>query len=245
MSHHIIEAENIHFVYPDGTKAVNGISFKIVHGESVGIVGPNGAGKSTLILQLNGFFLPSSGHLNIGGTPVNKNTKTEIRRHVGLVFQDPDDQLFMPTVFDDVAFGPLNLGLSPEIVEQRVNKSLSTVGCMELKQKPSHHLSMGQKRAVSIATVLSMEPDILVMDEPTSFLDHYSRRHLINLLKKFTHTKIIVSHDLDLVLDVCERCIMLNDGKIQADGVTKDILLNKTLLEKNKLELPLSLQKTQ
>lgn len=242
MSHHIIKAENVHFAYPDGTKAIKGISFEIHHGESVGIIGPNGAGKSTLILQLNGFLMPSSGSFNIGGTPVTQKTKTEIRRHVGLVFQNPDDQLFMPTVFDDVAFGPLNLGLSPEIVEKKVAESLGIVGCLELKNRPPHHLSLGQKRAVSIATILAMEPDILVMDEPSSFLDNYSRREIINLLNKFHHTKIIVSHDLDLIMDVCERCIILNDGRIQADGITKDMLLNKNLLEKNKLELPLSIQ---
>lgn len=242
MSHHIIKAENVHFSYPDGTKAINGVSFEIHHGESVGIIGPNGAGKSTLILQLNGFLMPSSGSFNIGGTPVTQKTKMEIRRHVGLVFQNPDDQLFMPTVFDDVAFGPLNSGLSPEAVENKVNESLKIVGCLELKNRPSHHLSLGQKRAVSIATILAMEPDILVMDEPSSFLDNHSRRDVINLLRLFNHTKIIVSHDLDLVLDVCERCIILNNGSIQADGITKEMLLNRTLLEKNKLELPLSLQ---
>ena len=242
MSHHIIKAENVHFSYPDGTKAINGVSFEIHHGESVGIIGPNGAGKSTLILQLNGFLLPTSGSLNIGGTPVTQKTKIEIRRHVGLVFQNPDDQLFMPTVFDDVAFGPLNLGLSPEAVEKKADESLRIVGCLELKNRPSHLLSLGQKRAVSIATILAMEPDILVMDEPSSFLDNYSRREVINLLRLFKHTKIIVSHDLDLIMDVCERCIILNAGQIQADGPVKNILLDKALLGKNKLELPLSLQ---
>lgn len=235
MSHHIIKAENLHFSYPDGTKAINGVSFEITHGESVGIIGPNGAGKSTLILQLNGFFLPTSGSLNIGGTPVTQKTKAEIRRHVGLVFQNPDDQLFMPTVFDDVSFGPLNLGLSTEMVEKRTNEALSAVNCLDLKNRPSHHLSIGQKRAVSIATILAMEPDILVMDEPSSFLDGHSRRDLTHLLKKFEHTKIIASHDLDLIAEVCKRCIILNDGKIQADEATKDILSDKILLEKNKL----------
>ncbi|MBI5417899.1 ABC transporter ATP-binding protein [Candidatus Poribacteria bacterium] len=243
MSHHIIEANNLHFVYPDGTKAISGISFKIVHGESVGIVGANGAGKSTLIMQMNGFFMPTEGSLNIGGIPVSEKTKTEIRRHVGLVFQNPDDQLFMPTVFDDIAFGPLNLGLSPDAVEKCVNESLKIVGCLGLKNRPSHHLSLGQKRAVSIACVLSMGPDILVMDEPSSFLDHRSRRDLINLLKKFTHTKIIVSHDLDLILEVCERCLILKEGKIQADGKVRELLSQKDLLDQNHLELPLTLQK--
>ncbi|MBI5207325.1 MAG: ABC transporter ATP-binding protein [Candidatus Firestonebacteria bacterium] len=243
MSHHIIEANNLHFVYPDGTKAINGISLKIMHGESVGIVGPNGAGKSTLIMQMNGFFMPTSGSLNIGGIPVSEKTKAEIRRHVGLVFQNPDDQLFMPTVFDDVAFGPLNLDLSKEAVEKCVNEALIEVGCLELKDRPSHHLSLGQKRAVSIAAVLSMGPDILVMDEPSSFLDPRSRRDIINLLKKFKHSKIVVSHDLDLILDVCERCLILKDGKIQADAPTKELLMQKNILEQNHLELPLTLQK--
>jgi cobalt/nickel transport system ATP-binding protein len=148
----------------------------------------------------------------------------------------------MPTVFDDVAFGPLNLGMTKERVIERVNEALTTVGCLNLKDKPPHHLSMGQKRAVTIAAVIAMQPDILVMDEPAASLDPRSRRQLINLLKEFRHTKIIASHDLDLILDVCKRCLVISDGKVTADGRTDEILLNETLLEENNLELPLSLQ---
>lgn len=241
MSHHIIELTDICFDYPDGTEALRGISFRIVHGESVGIVGANGAGKSTLLLQMNGYLMPSSGSVTIGDLQLNKKTRKEIRKKVGVVFQNPDDQLFMPTVFDDVAFGPLNLGLSPDKVKDRVYDALKTVACLELKDKPPHHLSSGQKSAVAIASIIAMQPDILVMDEPASSLDPKSRRSLINLLKNFRHTKIIASHDLDLILDVCRRCIVIKEGRIMADGPVEKILSNKELLEANNLELPLSL----
>lgn len=240
MSHHIIELTDICFDYPDGTEALRGISFRIVHGESVGIVGANGAGKSTLLLQMNGYLMPSSGSVTIGDLQLNKKTRKEIRKKVGVVFQNPDDQLFMPTVFDDVAFGPLNLGLSPDKVKDRVYDALKTVACLELKDKPPHHLSSGQKSAVAIASIIAMQPDILVMDEPASSLDPKSRRSLINLLKNFRHTKIIASHDLDLILDVCRRCIVIKEGRIMADGPVEKILSNKELLEANNLELPLS-----
>jgi cobalt/nickel transport system ATP-binding protein len=244
MSHHFIDFKNVRFRYPDGTEALRGVTFLITHGESVGLVGAIGAGKSTLLLQINGYLLPSSGSINVGDIDLNKKTKQEIRKKVGVVFQNPDDQLFMPTVYDDVAFGPLNLGMSPETVIDRVNSALETVGCLDLKEKPPHHLSGGQKRAVSIATVLAMEPDILVMDEPSSNLDPRSRRHLMGLLKGFKHTKIIASHDLDLILEVCERCLVIKDGLIVADGPSSKILTDRTLLEENSLELPLSLQNT-
>lgn len=243
MSHHIVEFQDIHFKYPDDTAALRGASFRIVHGEAVGIVGANGAGKSTLLLHMNGYLLPSSGTVTIGDLQLNKKTRSEIRKKVGVVFQNPDDQLFMPTVFEDVAFGPLNLGLSPEKTEERVNEALKTVGCLALKDKPPHHLSSGQKSATAIATVIAMQPDILVMDEPASSLDPKSRRQLINLLKAFKHTKIIASHDLDLILDVCRRCIVIKEGMVAADGPAENILSDKALLEENNLELPLSLQK--
>ena len=245
MTHHIIDFKDVFFRYPDGTEALSGVSLRITHGESVGLVGANGAGKSTLLLQMNGYILPSSGFVNIGDLELTKKTRQEIRKKVGVVFQNPDDQLFMPTVYEDVAFGPLNLGMSGERVIDRVNASLQTVGCLDLKEKPPHHLSGGQKRAVAIATVLAMEPDILVMDEPSSDLDPKSRRYLIRLLRGFKHTKIIASHDLDFILEVCERCLVIKDGKIVADGPVSDILTNQSLLEENSLELPLSLQKTQ
>ena len=160
-----------------------------------------------------------------------------------MVFQNPDDQLFMPTVFDDVAFGPLNLGFSAETAAGRVHDALAAVGCLQIKDKPPHHLSGGQKSAVAIATVIAMQPDILVMDEPASSLDPKSRRALINLLKTFSHTKVIASHDLDLILDVCDRCIIIGDGKIAADGTAKTLLSDRQLMEENSLELPLSLQR--
>lgn len=243
MSHHIVKLENVAFTYPDGTQALRGISFVIKHGESVGIVGSNGSGKTTLLMHLNGYLLPKSGIVNIGDIILTKNTRSEIRKKVGLVFQNPDDQLFMPTVYEDVAFGPLNMGLSFEHVENKVIDALKKVGCLDLKDKPPHRLSGGQKRSVSIATVIAMSPDILVMDEPSSNLDPKSRRSLISLLKSFEHTKIIASHDLDMILEVCERCIVIRDGLVAADGPTKEILINKKLLEENNLELPLSLQK--
>ncbi len=243
MSHHIIDFKDVHFTYSDGTQALDGINFRITHGESVGIVGANGAGKSTLISHMNGYLLPAKGSIVIGDLQLNKSTLFQARKTVGVVFQNPDDQLFMPTVFDDVAFGPLNLGMTEERVVERVNEALTTVGCLHLKDKPPHHLSMGQKRAVTIAAVIAMQPDILVMDEPAASLDPKSRRQLINLLKEFRHTKIIASHDLDLIMDVCERCLVISDGKVAADGATGELLTNEQLLKENNLELPLSLQK--
>lgn len=242
MSHHIVEFDNVRFRYPDGTEALKGVSFRITHGESVGIIGANGAGKSTLLMQMNGVILPSSGTVMIGDLQLTKRTRPEIRKKVGVVFQNADDQLFMPTVHDDVAFGPLNLGMSAEKVQERVLTALRTVGCPDLGGKPPHHLSGGQKRAVSIATVIAMDPDILVMDEPSSNLDPKSRRYLMNLLKGFEHTKIIAAHDLDFILDVCGRCLVIHDGRIVADGPAGSILTNRSLLEENNLELPLSLQ---
>lgn len=243
MSHHIIEFNDVHFAYPDGTRALKGVNFRITHGESVGIVGANGAGKSTLISQMNGYLLPANGTITIGDLQLSRSTINQARKTVGIVFQNPDDQLFMPTVFDDVAFGPMNLGMTKERVIERVIEALNTVGCLHLKAKPPHHLSLGQKRAVTIAAVIAMQPDILVMDEPAASLDPRSRRQLINLLKEFRHTKIIASHDLDLILDICGRCLMISDGKVTADGRADEILLNEKLLEENNLELPLSLQR--
>ncbi|MBI5102516.1 MAG: ABC transporter ATP-binding protein [Nitrospirae bacterium] len=243
MSHHIVEFRDVHYRYPDGTAALNGLSLRITHGESVGIVGANGAGKSTLLMHMNGYLLPHSGTITIGDFILEKKTRQEIRKKVGLIFQNPDDQLFMPTVFDDVAFGPLNLGLDPEKVRERVDEALGTVGCMALKDKPPHHLSSGQKSAVAIASVLAMRPDILVMDEPASNLDPRGRRYLINLLNDFVHTRIIASHDLDLILDVCSRCIVIKNGRVMADGPAEAVLSDSALLEDNNLELPLSMQK--
>ena len=243
MSHHLVEFKNVFFRYPDGTEALKGINFRITHGESVGVVGANGAGKSTLLQHMNGYLMPTSGTVIIGDLPLTRKTRQEIRRKVGIIFQNPDDQLFMPTVFDDVAFGPLNLGMDEESVRERVRKALSMVHSLDLRDKPPHHLSSGQKSAVAIASVMAMEPDILAMDEPAANLDPKSRRSLITLLKSFRHSKIIASHDLDLILDVCQRCIVIGDGAVVADGPSAEILTNRTLLEENNLELPLSFQR--
>lgn len=242
MSHHIVEFKDVSFHYPDGTEALRNVHFRITHGESVGIIGANGAGKSTLLQHMNGSLMPTSGSINIGDVLLSPKTRREIRKKIGIVFQNPDDQLFMPTVFDDVAFGPLNLGMDEEHVRERVHHALNMVHCLDLRDKPPHHLSAGQKKAVAIATVMAMEPDIVAMDEPSASLDPRSRRSLIKLLKTFSHSKIITSHDLDLVLDICERCIVLKDGEIVVDGRSAEILVNKQLLEDNNLELPLSVR---
>jgi cobalt/nickel transport system ATP-binding protein len=242
MSHHIVEVKDLRFNYPDHTPALQGISFRILHGESVAIVGANGAGKSTLLMHLNGYLTPTEGSVRIGDFPLTWETLHEVRRTVGMVFQDPDDQLFMSTVYNDVAFGPLNLGLPLEEVDQRVQKALKTVEVFHLKDRPPHRLSSGQKRRVAIASVLSMSPDILVMDEPSSGLDPRARHQLLTLLKSFAHTKIIASHDLDMVLDLCERTIILHEGKVKADGPTLEIFRNDQLLEESHLERPLRMQ---
>ncbi len=242
MSHHIVEVTKLRHVYPDGTEALRGVSFRITHGESVAIIGANGAGKSTLLLHLNGHLVPSEGSIRIGDYPLTRTTLPEIRRTVGMVFQNPDDQLFMPTVYDDVAFGPLNLGIPREEVEQRVLDALERVGAGHVRNKAPYHLSGGEKKRVAIATVLSMSPDILVMDEPTSGLDPCARRQLMQLLKEFHHTKIFTSHDLDMVLDVCERTIVLHEGEVRADGPTREIFADERLLLECRLEKPLSMQ---
>jgi cobalt/nickel transport system ATP-binding protein len=242
MSHHIVEVKNLKFTYPDGTPALQDISFRITHGESVAVVGENGAGKSTLLLHLNGYLMSGNGNIRIGDYPLTKGTLKEVRRTVGMVFQDPDDQLFMPTVYDDVAFGPLNLSLPTEEVNRRVDSALFTVGASHLKNRPPYRLSGGEKRAVSIATVLAMSPDILVMDEPTSNLDPRARRKLIELLKTFKHTKIIATHDLDMVMDLCERTIVIHKGQVMADGPTAEIFMNRELLAESHLEKPLRMQ---
>lgn len=242
MSHHIVEVRDLQFKYPDESSALAGVSFRITHGESVAVVGANGAGKSTLLLHLNGCLIPQAGVVRIGDMPLTKKTLEHIRRTVGMVFQDSDDQLFMPTVYDDVAFGPLNLGLPPEEVEARVTDALATVGASHLTNRPPHRLSAGEKRSVAIASVLSMSPSILVMDEPTSNLDPRARRQLIELLKSFEHTIIVATHDLDMVLDLCSRTIVLRAGCVAADGATLDILQDQPLLQSCSLEKPLSLR---
>ncbi len=242
MSHHIIEAHELSFAYPDGLQALCRINFRITHGESVGIVGANGAGKSTLLLIIAGVWLPTEGTLKIGDVPLSKNTVRRIRRSVGLVFQEPDDQLFMPTVFEDVAFGPANLGIPRDQIEGIVKRALREVGAEHLASRPPYKLSGGEKRSASIATVLSMGTDILVMDEPTSSLDPAARRKLIDILSRFSHTKIIASHDLDMILDTCERTIVLDNGSILADGPTIEVFTDEHTLERAHLEKPLRMQ---
>ena len=242
MSHHIVELKELGFCYPDGTPALCGIDLTIHHGESVGLVGANGAGKSTLLQHLCGIHVPQTGLVRVGDVPVLAGTLREVRRTVGLVFQDPDDQLFMPTVAEDVAFGPLNIGLPPEEAAARVDQALAQVDCLHLKQRPPHRLSGGEKRAVAIATVLACSPDILLMDEPSANLDPRSRRLLIELLRGFTHTKILASHDLDLVLDLCERTVVLHKGRVMADGPTAHIFADRALLAACALEPPLRMQ---
>ncbi len=242
VSHHLVEAIGLTHVYDDGTPALHDVSFRITHGESVGIIGANGAGKSTLLMHLNGHLTPTRGEVRIGEMPLTRATLPQIRRTVGLVFQDPDDQLFMPTVFDDVAFGPRNQGLPEADVERRVQDALQCVGVWSVRARPPYRLSGGEKKRVAIAGVLAMSPDILVMDEPTSGLDPRARRQLIGLLREFSHTRIFTSHDLDMVLDLCPRTIVLCDGAIAADGPTRAILTDDVLLERCKLERPLSLQ---
>lgn len=242
MSHHSIEVSELGFSYPDGPPALDGVSFRIVHGESVAVVGANGAGKSTLLMHLNGVLTPARGTVRIGDVPVTRKTVRDIRKTVGMVFQDPDDQLFMPTVYEDVAFGPMNLGLPPEDIDARVQAALTQVGALSLADRPPYRLSGGEKRAVAIATVLSMLPDILVMDEPSSSLDPRARRRVIELLRSFSHTKIIATHDLDLALDVCERTIVMSGGTIIADGPTLAIFRDEALLQQGGLEAPMSMQ---
>jgi len=243
MSHHKIEVKDLHFSYPDGHKAVKGLDFSIHHGEAVGIIGANGAGKSTLLMLLMGVLFPEKGEVLVGDVHVTRKTLSVIRQRLGMVFQDPDDQLFMTTVYDDVAFGPRNYGLDEKEVEGRVLQALEMVGILHLKDRAPFKLSGGEKRAAAIASVLSMQPDVLIMDEPTAALDPKSRRRVMNLMKGFEHTKIITSHDLDMVFDVCKRVIVIKDGRIAADGSAADILANAGLMDECGLELPLSLQK--
>ena len=238
----LLEVKDLRINYKK-VEAVKGVSFDVEEGTLVSIIGANGAGKSTLLLHMNGYLMPTSGTVNIGDLYLTRQTRQEIRRKVGIVFQNPDDQLFMPTVYEDVAFGPLNLGMDETAVRERVEYALNLVSGLELQNKPPHHLSCGQKSAVAIASVIAVEPDILAMDEPAANLDPRSRRLLINLLKTFEHSKIIASHDLDLIMDVCHRCIVIREGNVVADGPAMNILTNRKLLEENHLELPLSLQR--
>ncbi|ADG87242.1 putative ABC transporter ATP-binding protein [Thermobispora bispora] len=226
------------YAYPDGTQALFGVNFTIRRGERVALLGPNGAGKTTLVLHLNGILTPGHGTVEVAGIPVRKDTLREVRRRVGLVFQDPDDQLFMPTVREDVAFGPANLGVRGAELERRVRDALARVGMLDAIDRPPHHLSFGQRRRVAVATVLAMEPEILVLDEPSSNLDPASRRELAEILKSLDVTVLMVTHDLPYALELCERSLILSGGVIVADGPTAELLADADLLAAHRLELP-------
>ncbi len=226
------------FAYPDGYQALFGVNLEIAKGERVALLGPNGAGKTTLVLHLNGLLSGGEGIVEVAGLPVEKQNFAEIRRRVGVVFQDPDDQLFMPTVRDDVAFGPANMGLSGSDLDARVDEALAQVAMSEYADRPPHHLSFGQRRRVAVATVLAMHPEILVLDEPSSNLDPASRRELADILRSLDITLFMVTHDLPYALELGPRSVVLSEGVVVADGSTRDILLNDPLMRANRLELP-------
>jgi cobalt/nickel transport system ATP-binding protein len=233
-----VELAHVHFRYPDGFEALRGVDLRIEDGEKVALVGPNGAGKSTLMLQLNGTLVPSHGDVRVAGLGVGKPTIREVRREVGLVFQDPDDQLFSPTVFDDVAFGPLHMGLGADEVHRRVEAALASVGMAGFDRRVPHRMSLGQRKRVAVATVLSMDPSILVFDEPSAGLDPRGRRELIGLLRALDQTMLVSTHDMRLVAEVFPRTIVMDGGVIVADGTTETILHDEPLLEAHGLEAP-------
>ncbi|HEY8556519.1 MAG TPA: ABC transporter ATP-binding protein [Actinomycetes bacterium] len=233
-----LEVDGVSFAYPDGHQALYGVSLTIQRGERVALLGPNGAGKTTLVLQCNGVLLPGAGRITVAGLPVVTEHLREIRRRVGIVFQDPDDQLFMPTVAEDVAFGPANLGLRGPQLETRVKGALAAVGMEGHAARPPHHLSFGQRRRVAVATVLAMEPEILVLDEPSSNLDPASRRELAEIVTGLDITILMVTHDLPYALQLCPRALIMNGGTITADGPTAGLLADAGLLAANRLELP-------
>lgn len=232
-----LAVKQLSFSYPDGHQALKNVSLQIAPGEKVALVGPNGAGKSTLMLHLNG-LLQGNGTIDVAGLPVVKEHFAVIRGKVGMVFQNPDDQLFSPTVFDDVAFGPLHMGLPEADIRQRVTKALSLVGMDGFEERLSHHLSLGQKKRVAIATVLSMDPEILVLDEPSAGLDPRARRSLINLLHDLPLTMLVSSHDMLMVRELFPRMIIMNEGRVVADGETAVLLPDAALLERHGLERP-------
>ena len=233
-----ISIRHLHFAYPDGTEALRGIDLEIASREKVAIVGPNGAGKSTLLLHLNGILEAGHGEVQIDGTAVTPASARFVRSRVGLVFQDPDDQLFSPTIGEDVAFGPLNMGLARDEVHHRVEAALAAVGMSGMERRVPHHLSLGQRKRVSLATVLAMDPSILVFDEPTAGLDPRGRREVMGVLRERTETVLVSSHDLAMVSEVLPRTIILDDGRIVADGPTEALMADAALLETHGLEAP-------
>ena len=244
MSTPILDVRGLAYAYPDGHQALFGVDLHVHRGERVALLGPNGAGKTTLVLHLNGILGAaagsgsSAGTVAISGMPVTRATLPDVRRRVGVVFQDPDDQLFMPTVRDDVAFGPRNLGLRGDALTDRIDAALAKVGMTPYADRPPHHLSFGQRRRVAIATVLAMEPEILVLDEPSSNLDPAARRELAELLVELDLTLLMVTHDLPYALQLCERSVILSDGVIAADGPTLEVLGDQALMASHRLELP-------
>lgn len=238
MSHHYLRFDDVHYRYPNGFEALCGVSFRITHGEKVALVGANGAGKSTLLLHTNGLLMPSQGEVVMGGITLTRKTLPLIRQSVGLVFQDSDNQLFMPTVEENVAFGPSNMRLESHEIERRVSEALDAVGAFPLRKSSPFQLSDGQKKRVAIATILSMEPSVLIMDEPTSNLDPRARRLIIDLIRQFRHTTLIATHDMEMVVDLCDRTIVMKEGRIVADGSTRHIFDDLVLLEDCGLEQP-------
>ncbi len=238
----LLKIENLKFSYEDGQEVLSEINLIAHDGESIGIIGSNGIGKSTLMKLLVGLNLNYSGVLEVAGHPVNKKTLNHVREHIGYVFQDSDSQLFLSTVEDDVAFGPKNYGLSDEEVEKRVSEALSKVHIEHLRNSHTYKLSGGEKKLAAIATILSMEPDIIIMDEPSIALDPRNRKNLIKILREITSLKLITSHDLDFIMDTCERTILIDDKHIIYDGPTADIMKNEALLKEHGLELPLRYQ---
>ncbi len=232
-----IHLRRLVYRYPNGHAALAGVDLHVEHGERVAVLGPNGAGKTTLVLHLNG-LLRGEGELEVAGLPVEDGTLGELRSRVGLVFQDPDDQLFMPTVREDVAFGPLNMGLSAGEVESRVDGALAAVRMTGAGDRSPHQLSMGERRRVAIATVLSMQPQLLVLDEPSANLDPRARRDLLDVLERIERTQLVVTHDLPLAAELCERAVILSGGRVVADAPCHEILADEELLADHDLELP-------
>lgn len=239
MSHHRIVVQNLSFRYPDGRLALNDVSLHVEPDEKVALVGPNGSGKTTLMLNLNGILRPTSGTITVAEIELSDATIGQIRARVGLVFQNPDDQLFSPTVFEDVAFGPLHMGLPDTEVQERVKRALASVNMQDFGCRVSYHLSVGEKKRIAVATVLSMDPEILVLDEPTAGLDPRARRNLIAFLKDCEQqTMLISTHDMRLARDLCDRVVVLDGGRVVARGPAEDILSNRELMERHGLETP-------
>lgn len=233
----VIEIEALSFAYPDGHPALHSVTMSLSHGEKAALVGPNGAGKSTLLLHLNGILPCQSGEIRVSGLDVSGKNLGRVRALVGLVFQSPDDQLFSPSVFDDVAFGPIYQGLSSAEVHHRVDEALALVHMEEYIHRVSHHLSVGEKKRIAIATVLSMKPAVLVLDEPTAGLDPRARRSLIELLRELPQTMVVATHDLPMVRELLPRTIVMDHGRVVADGPTGELLCDPVLLSEHGLEM--------